>query len=649
MERIKKYLIFAFLLILFLIINNNINYFRIYGLEIKNDLEDNIELMSQGKIRTCLEPKFYGNPPGGSPAIQKTFIELNGFCESPTGCVCIRTQKINSNINALDEDKECEDFVNKYDICSASKEELKKERTKGNKIANKCTHCGHVRRDANDPLLQALKPIIEPCNLVKNLNENNSNINNQSVLGESNTLPYGPVKIVVSHDTARHAPDNFYLVGDLPNTEINLSPNPTVMNDNKSIKLGILNFGIKDFDIKNIEKKCISITWDPFGRVFDSQTLEPISDIEVVLIDDKTNQPVIQQFEDNFDITGNDGLFNILIEKEGYYKLEVNDYFTNHKLVNKPKINPLWKKIYSDIYEKDKKFYERVKIATHHDIPLVSTSDKPYKDSVVVVYPESLEVINLNNQIIYQGRVSFPFAKICLKNEEDNKIIGHCNNANKIGKFSIAISKKDIPLNKLLLLAFKVDLTNPKTYEQINSENSNELLHENSTMSIDQQKKIYFEPIFDYIEGYAYKNGEILKNAKVLVRLVINNNIFFETKTDETGYFKIETNNLPFLEYYFEYVNNNVESIIKKTSEFAKDNKNYLLKKNISLYIQQINNNSKKSLINYRNEKKISTNQTLNKITNNKTKIILIIFIIILLIIAIILIFIYYKKKSKFL
>jgi hypothetical protein len=646
MSLIRKTLLsLVFFIIFFLIIQNLNNILLGQETTPSNNTND---LISQGKIRTCLKAEFIGDRPHGDPPIQAAKYHLTGFCGSPSGCTCVWQQGVNWNIARVN-GGECENFQKNY--CKGlTKEEIKERRSKGDKDANKCVSCGHSNSDAINPILANLKPTMAPCNIIQDKTaKNNILLAKNQVLGASTILPYGPVDVVVEQNTAKHTDSSFYAVGDLPSNSNISTEKEAPVGDAKTQQLGKITFKKEDFDSKDIETKCTTISWDPYGRVFDAQSLEPISDVEVTLIDASTNNPVLQKFEDNFDITGNDGVFNILVEKEGYYKLDISNNLTNHQFISNPIVNSLWSKIYSDLYTKDKIFYEKPRIATHHDIPLVS-SNGPYHGAIAVLIDYTLQSINLGENVVYTGRVSFPFAKVCLKNNYGAII--KCNNADNIGKFSISFPKNQLPKTPIEITATKVNLTDPNLYK---NNNNVETLNVNSSITIDRPKKYYFEPILSYLEGYAYQeNGMILPNADVLIILKQNDQIYYKTKADKNGFFAINTNDLPFFEYYLQFIDPLTgKKINQTTSRFISLNKNYLDEKNINL-ITTIKNNqdyvNKKNKINnisnknYPTANQFSTNEKSNPL---KTKILIVVFILILLILGFLGAFIYFKKQNQ--
>ncbi|PIY69043.1 hypothetical protein COY90_02710 [Candidatus Roizmanbacteria bacterium CG_4_10_14_0_8_um_filter_39_9] len=196
------------------------------------------------------------------------------------------------------------------------------------------------------------------------------------------------------------------------------------------------------------EQQCVFIAWDPYGRVFDTQSLEPLPGIRVSLIDNNTQQPVIQ-IEKNFDITKADGLFNILVNRPGLYKIGTDVPLTYDYIPN-PKLNPEYTKIYSDLYYPDTVYEEKQGVPTHHDIPLQPKGAPYYSDGVEVMSNSS--GINMGDYWLYTGRVSHPFAYVCLAGETSNTLYGcDTDRANKHGVYKITINTRAVPQYESLI------------------------------------------------------------------------------------------------------------------------------------------------------------------------------------------------------
>lgn len=556
------------------------------------------ELMAQGKARTCLAPTWL-NLPEERGVVKNVQVTLKGTCASPTGCSCIMSWGSNAKVAQVQDPSWEGCDMQKDTLLENLKKNVKKWANMLKKgadiedyLRSQSNSCHKILWESGNSVLSGIKPGFSKCHIIKNnrLAISNSNKNNtdRQVLGatDSNIIPPGQVDIVVDETTYRHTPVDFSAVGDLPSnsTSENLGKGEKISNDDASQKLGMIEFFSKAFhsDVKDLKTKCTSITWDPYGRVFDAQSLEPISNVEVTLIDDKTKQPALMEFNYNNDYTGEDGLFNIQVEKEGNYQLKAIPV-TAHSFVFDPGLSPYWSKIYSDLYYPNKVFFEKTGVPTHHDIAFKSDTE-PYQGAVAEIVPGTLKSENFGDYIVYRGRETFPMAKVCLVEEDTGKIIDKCVNANNIGSFTIAVPKSQVPQKRVAIKLNKVNLNNPDLY---NANQKKEDLNVGSIVITDKTKeKTYvFEPILSHVEGYVYgKNNQKIPGADVIVKLSMNNQIFYQTKADDSGFFTIFNKNLPYLEYYLEFVNPKTqEKITKTTSEFVFSNQSYLESEKINL------------------------------------------------------------------
>ncbi|MCM8788052.1 MAG: hypothetical protein NC935_08405 [Candidatus Omnitrophica bacterium] len=452
----------------------------------------------------------------------------------------------------------------------------------------------------------------------------------------------GPIETTITLNNAYdHIPYQFYAFG--RGGQNNLATGQ-IEGESRSQQQGQLTF---NFGEEGNVSKCVTITWDPYGRVFDSQSLEPIANIKVNLLD-KDKKPV-SQITKNYDITGSNGVFNIQVEKEGFYYMSVNTPST-HEFVLNPKLNPNYKYIYSDLYYPNNSFFEKAGIPTHHDIPL-NPLGPPYRSSIVI-YEKSLNQMDMGNNVKFEGKVSHPLARICLIGEISKKEYA-CTQADKIGQFQIFINKSSYPQEALIIKTAKV---NPNNINQFVSQSVNLESLLTPIQILANKTTARFEPLIRYIEGYVYNSkGLPATNADVFIRLKADNKIVGRLKTDKNGFIKINSSQLPLFDYYLELRSDNNEIIKINTSKFISQNKDYLEKNNInpminrqddSKNINENNQNIYKNITENNKNTLDSKNLNNNKTFNFEIKAFLLLFVIIILIIIAFLIFIYIKKKS---
>ncbi len=169
------------------------------------------------------------------------------------------------------------------------------------------------------------------------------------------------------------------------------------------------------FTFEGALSKCVEIHWDPYGIVFDSQSLEPIPGVAISLLKKRDNgQFTLVKGADVVSIinplyTQEDGAFSFFVP-DGTYKLEASA--SNFNFPNNPlKLNSNYSKIYSNIY-RGEEIVQKGEIE-HRDLPLDS-KNSPYIAPVKLMsYFPLLD--KGSNTLILQGRVSHPLTTIkCL-------------------------------------------------------------------------------------------------------------------------------------------------------------------------------------------------------------------------------------------
>lgn len=341
---------------------------------------------------------------------------------------------------------------------------------------------------------------------------------------------------------------------------------------------------------------CISIRWDPFGRVFDSQSLEPIRGVNVSLLD-KNKQLVIQRGLANPQRTETDGVFNFFVAiKQGGQKL----FYLNpvplppltHIFTDAPNLHPNYSKAYYDIYKPDEQILETAGDPEHRDVPLDSGSNPPFTSNPVSMTKASVKIGKFTR---YEGTISHPLSIVTLVGKNSGKEIARVN-ADRNGDWEILIPNKNIPQNEALkIVIIKVDITTlvnkPKNNSLAGSVYQFLLRLIGNPFKVSAQvtgttgSNDEFQPISTYLEGYVHdKNGEIIPNAIVKIKLEMSDGIYYQTAADENGYFSIAPENLPIFTYYLEFLPPNSATVIKvDPADFAQDNQDYLDSNNIDL------------------------------------------------------------------
>lgn len=423
-------------------------------------------------------------------------------------------------------------------------------------------------------------------------------------------------------------------------------------------------------------ENCKKISWDPYGRVFDSVSLEPFGEGEAtVTLLDENGSPSLNTFINNV-LIDKMGKYNILINKNGEYKLNVIPK-TNH-LFTATVPDMRYKDLYDFIYKLgDPAFVEVAKSPKRVDVALKPIGT-PYSRSPDYISREYIDVW-------FEGE---SFTKIALRTVHPKTVIkvmvdgvqliedgaGRLlpKTSDKEG-YWLALIKKEVLSQK----GFSIELIKNPQYYPLAKNNNNyfsQLINKLSSSFIkkvsaqqsikidsdsptDNKKTIIkFDPILDYIEGYSYDdNNKIIPKAKVNVKLKMNDKIYYSTTTDDSGFFTIYPKNLPPYEVYLEFINPETEKIIiQTTSEFVKKNQSYLDSEKIDLMQgtkqdQKIINPTTGKLNNIvkNNQPSTTASRSKNSAKTAFNPAILIIILIISLLVIVTLGLVFYIKKSK--
>ncbi len=415
--------------------------------------------------------------------------------------------------------------------------------------------------------------------------------------------------------------------------------------ENKSQQLGTMPFSTADFISENTEKKCVDIFWDPYGRVFDSKSLEPVEGISVRLLSSINPETLflLTRGQNNPETTGTSGVFNFVVP-EGIYYLRLANLPLTHKFISNPNLNPKYSHIYykakdnlNSIYRPDEEIKELIDTvaekragipdAEERDIPLDPGANSPYLSQIKFMQNTALHLGNFDASI-YRGQSSHPYPIVSFVRADNKQLVFEkeiTDKNSRYGFWKAVIPNKIIPSDTPLEVILK---KNPKYFSV-----DNDLAVSKDSFS--------FEPILRYIKGYVTDgSGRNVGGAEVRVRLKMNNAIYSTVKADDDGLIEIPSNKLPLFSYYLEIKTpNSSVNITKNPSTFAKENEDYLVSEKINLMKDQ-------NII--EKERSVDKNQNGEKPEKiNKVKNLTIIVIIILLLVASTVLLLFYIKRQK--
>ncbi len=295
---------------------------------------------------------------------------------------------------------------------------------------------------------------------------------------------------------------------------------------------------------------CTTIKWDPYGRVFDSKSLEPLPYTKMELLNAE-KAPYKEIGIENPQTTGIDGVFSFYV-KNGSYFLDPSRTGYTYPL-NQDQINSNYSKAYSNLYLQQTPIIEQSE-TVHVDLPMEPVGTPYHSDPKLLNY-STLFMPGIG-ALSVEGRVTHPFTVIRVVQGE--KIITTFS-ADKFGYFEIKLYNKDLKPNLPIdFHLIKLDLT---TNKQITT---------NSSFAIDP--KPYF------IAGIAYgKNNTVIPNAQIAVKLKMSDGIYYQTTSDQKGFIYITPDNLPRFDYYIQVTDPKTkQSMEYSTESFAQANETYL-------------------------------------------------------------------------
>ncbi|EKE13881.1 MAG: hypothetical protein ACD_12C00768G0006 [uncultured bacterium] len=597
-----------------------------FVLSTQAQIEEDIDagFVSQDDNISCLLPT--GGLPKGTPIdnYEEIPITLKGNCGSSAGCNLVVA---NTN-NALLENGE-----NRNVRCPAGG---KLDKKTGEWMTQE--ECLQNAEDGLETLRE------EEVQLEAGQNQFEGNIvyNNGTSPGSGYQLAPGEVDITIQQNALRHVFYSYYAWGPPNVTETGTGGSPDVTGvegDNRSQQLGEVNtfsFPTGGVVQEGTEQECVNIGWDPYGRVFDAVSLEPMSDIRVTMMEKIEGNLVpftpLSSLRKNYGDTDIRGVYNIIIDKPGTFYLDAQPPDT-HLFSDFPSLSPNYSLIYSDIYHQNQSFIEKVGQITHHDIPLQPIG-KPYRDAIAEPIAGSLESAIIGSRVVFKGRVTFPYAKVCLINEVSQTYI-LCGQADKRGEYNLTVAKNKISQREAVgVIVEKVDLN--ALSKSVKQQNIVQLGNDYIPMPENITDDFKYQPILNYIEGYAPS-----PQSKVVIKTSSNDKTVYSTMADDSGFFTIYAKNLPIFEYYLEFTDKNEKVTKLSTSEFVNKNQAYLDSEKINL--MQGTKQSQKII----NNNSLQNNKTTSSAKKAFNLAVLVIILIISLLIIISLGLVFYIKKSK--
>ncbi len=341
---------------------------------------------------------------------------------------------------------------------------------------------------------------------------------------------------------------------------------------------------------------CIMLTYDPYGRVFDSKTLEPVSGAKVTLLKKNSDGRFVKVTGAdsiggiaNPVFTGKDGAFSFRVP-DGTYKLTVEAKGYRFP-ADKNGLNAKYSEIYSNIYSGEA-IIQKGKIV-HHDIPLVPEDERTSQKQSAGTKPQITalnQMVDAASQTIrIEGRTTHPSTRIRIYGAKPagskftrTRLIAE-KSADKWGKFSVAIKESMLQKNEVageikLIKNDGIFNTDSNTKQTEASRIINFFIPSFIRNVIGAEyeetvQTVLLDPVVAQLEGFAKNDrGVAIPNTKVSIYLPFSREPVANVKTDENGYFSFPRGYLPDIPFHLEYKTATGAEIKKTVSQFLLEN-----------------------------------------------------------------------------
>jgi hypothetical protein len=111
----------------------------------------------------------------------------------------------------------------------------------------------------------------------------------------------------------------------------------------------------------------------------------------------------------------------------------------------------------------------------------------------------------------------------------------------------------------------------------------------------DQSLVVPVEPRLNYLEGFAYDaNGLVLKNTEVVIVSTLTSLPYYTTKTDQDGFYRVYSENLPRNNYQIAYIDPNTQkTLFVSATEYLAKNEKYITENKVDLTKPKLNAETK--------------------------------------------------------
>lgn len=313
---------------------------------------------------------------------------------------------------------------------------------------------------------------------------------------------------------------------------------------------------------------------DPYGIVFDAQTLEPIPGASVLLTKLRPDGAFtkVNPYDPNDVIGGsivnpyatrNDGYFNFIVP-DGTYRLELPDDLNfNMKIATAPSLlNPSYAKLYSDIYPLNTglNIIQKGKIQ-HRDIPVLTAKATNQTPELAAYF---FDADKQSGDVMFNGRVNLPFTRMRFYSlamdpqtgKPVRKQVLAETTADKDGKFDLIFSTKQLKTGE--------------TYGELELVKSDTFAKSTETT---RTASVTMNPILNHLKGKAVNSkGEPMPYANVAIFLTMGTKPYYNTTADKDGNYEISSENIPPFPYSVRFTDTEGKKVNATTLQVALQN-----------------------------------------------------------------------------
>jgi len=333
---------------------------------------------------------------------------------------------------------------------------------------------------------------------------------------------------------------------------------------------------------------CTTVYWDPYGRVFDSVSLEPIINVAVHLLDKDKNRVPNQPGVLNPNITKADGAFSFFVPDGSYYLDPKTDQYTYPLTDAEISTLSTTQSVYTELY--NGAVIVQQGAVQHRDIPLKPLDSNNPTSNRPLILNKSIVSFTQNGESYQKisGLVSHPKSKINIYS--GTRLVGTVE-SDQYGNFEILIANSLIDQTlPLEIIAEKAALIVSQSRKIPLLSKLNLIIPPVEAQSAIDSEPVKIDPKPNYLVGFVYdQNQKIAPLSTVQVVIpAMDNRLYAAIKADANGFIFIPRQSLPPVEYQL-VIRDPSNKIIgrQKSADFINANKNFLEREKVNLLSPQ--------------------------------------------------------------